>query len=74
MTEPGSHMSTTRVSGGPGYLVSQVLQPDTAMLSPLTAQWTSPLYESDLQNSVHFRSLGTPLGPRSSMELIMEIS
>lgn len=52
----------------------QVLQPGTDVLPPLLTQWSLPLYKSDLQNTVHFRSLGTPLEPRSSMELIMEIS
>lgn len=52
----------------------QVLQPGTDVLPPLLTQWSPPLYKSDLRNTVHFRSLGTPLEPRSSMELIMEIS
>lgn len=41
---------------------------------PLLICLPLPLHESDLQNTMPSESLGTPLGPCSSMKLIMEIS
>ena len=63
-----------RQPGPRGPRCPQMPQPGMDTLPPVLTPWSTPLHKPDLQNTEHFRSLGTPLGPCSSVELIMEIS